>query len=445
LRNELERDRTKTYVVEISPLGLVEMTRQNVTDGPREILTKKCPTCAGDGIVVSEATAALEVERRLRTLGAGSRAQAFQVEVNPKTMSLLLGKGGTRLAEIEEASKKRFFLVPKEGAHADHAAVLAEGKLADLQPPAPIAEGTEVEVKLVELDKHDAGSAVGKLDGIDVVVGGAAKLVGKKAKVRVERVLDGVAYATALKGVEAPEQPITFESEAEKPTRAPTRAKKTVEAGADELELEAVELEEIEAEDDEPEALALTEADVEPDEEPAETGDEAGLAAADGAAPVKKKTRRGSRGGRNRKKTPSAAAAAVDTEIAEAEAPSPSAPRIHVPEFDLDREAKPARTRAAKPAAQEGDAEASEEVADAVGADTGTPDDGAPKKKKTRRGSRGGRNRKKPAGTAVAAADNGAEANVEEAESQPDTSGNGAEPATDEYVPMSEWLDDLDT
>ena len=71
LRTELERDRTKTYVVEISPLGLVEMTRQNVTDGPREILTKKCPTCAGDGIVVSEASAALEVERRLRALAAG--------------------------------------------------------------------------------------------------------------------------------------------------------------------------------------------------------------------------------------------------------------------------------------------------------------------------------------------------------------------------------------
>ena len=42
LEQELARDRTKTYVVEISPLGLVEMTRQNVTDGPREILTNVC-------------------------------------------------------------------------------------------------------------------------------------------------------------------------------------------------------------------------------------------------------------------------------------------------------------------------------------------------------------------------------------------------------------------
>ena len=81
LRTELERDRTKTYVVEISPLGLVEMTRQNVTDGPREVMTRKCPTCGGDGIVYSEASAAIDVERRLRALAAGSRAQAFRVEL----------------------------------------------------------------------------------------------------------------------------------------------------------------------------------------------------------------------------------------------------------------------------------------------------------------------------------------------------------------------------
>ena len=51
------------------------MTRQNVTDGPREILTQKCPTCAGDGIVVSEATAAVDLERKLRALAAASPAR----------------------------------------------------------------------------------------------------------------------------------------------------------------------------------------------------------------------------------------------------------------------------------------------------------------------------------------------------------------------------------
>ena len=49
LRKALDEDRTKTFVVEISPLGLVEMTRQNVTEGVREIMTRPCPTCQRRG------------------------------------------------------------------------------------------------------------------------------------------------------------------------------------------------------------------------------------------------------------------------------------------------------------------------------------------------------------------------------------------------------------
>src|ERR1700761_2933064 len=47
MRKALDADKSKSYVVEVSPLGLVEMTRQNVTDGVREILTENCPTCHG--------------------------------------------------------------------------------------------------------------------------------------------------------------------------------------------------------------------------------------------------------------------------------------------------------------------------------------------------------------------------------------------------------------
>jgi len=132
LRTELERDRTKTYVVEISPLGLVEMTRQNVTDGPREVMTRKCPTCGGDGIVYSEASAAIDVERRLRALAAGSRAQAFRVELADPISSALVGPGARRLLELEALTKKRFFLEGKPQTHLDHFVVLSEGKLADL-------------------------------------------------------------------------------------------------------------------------------------------------------------------------------------------------------------------------------------------------------------------------------------------------------------------------
>ena len=139
LGEELERDRTKTYVVEISPLGLVEMTRQNVTDGPREVMTKKCPTCGGDGIVVSEHTAAVDVERRLRSLVTpGSRDKAFKVEVAAKVAWLVVGPGGSRLRELEETTKRRFFLVGAEGEHLDHFRVLDQGTLEKVAPKLPV-------------------------------------------------------------------------------------------------------------------------------------------------------------------------------------------------------------------------------------------------------------------------------------------------------------------
>jgi ribonuclease G len=362
LKNELERDRTKTYVVEISPLGLVEMTRQNVTDGPREIMTRKCPTCSGAGVVLSETTAAIDVERRLRALAAGSKAKAFKVELNARVASLLIGPGARRLAELEERTKRRFFVETREDVHLDHVAVLDQGTVEQLTPPAPIAEDADVQLELVEVGLHDVGAGIGKVDGYSVEVADAAKLVGKKVKAKVNRVLDGTAYATLVRPAPPAEAetPITAEAEAEKPTRAPRRKKA---AAQPEPKAEAAVVEVVPEESD----TAVEEVVA------AETG-------AEGEQPKpKKKTRRGSRGGRGRKKkTPAAAqaeAAAAPEPEAAPEPQEPAVATIHVPEPDL------------------GQAEAGE------GGEGGNGE--APKpRKKTRRGTRGGRNRRRrPAGS----------------------------------------------
>jgi ribonuclease G len=341
LRTELERDRTKTYVVEISPLGLVEMTRQNVTEGPREILTRKCPTCGGDGVVISEQSAAIDLERRLRGLARGSRVQAYRVEVNAKVASLLIGSGASRLQEIEAASRRRFFLVTKDEVHLDHFLVLEQGKLETVAPEAPFAEGATLELQPVEVGLYDQQAAVAKLDGYDVVVANAARLVGKKVKAKVQRVLPDVAYATVVSAAKGGSAPITAEGEAEKPTRKPAAKKEDAETEAD-AGTETVEM--------------------------AEGGAE---------SEPKKKTRRGSRGGRRRKKPPT----------------------IHVPGAEPSGNGdEPAPTEVPVPL----DAVAAEtdEPKDSVGS---AAEDGTPKKRKTRRGSRGGRNRrKKPAAAAPA-------------------------------------------
>ena len=228
LRQELERDRTKTYVVEISPLGLVEMTRQNVTDGPREVMTRKCPTCDGDGIIVSESTAAVEVERRIRGLVTpGSRAKAFKVELNAKVAELLVGLDGSRIQELEEVTKRRFFFVGVENVHLDHMRVIDQGTVEKLAPSAPVEPGQELELKLGEVGLHDPRAGAGKVKGFEVVVAGAAKLVGKRVQVRITAVLEDVAYAVLTTAQEGATVPITAEAEAEKPTRAKRPSKAT--------------------------------------------------------------------------------------------------------------------------------------------------------------------------------------------------------------------------
>src|SRR5215217_2570509 len=89
LRKTLDEDRTKTFTAEISKLGLVEMTRQNVTEGVREIMTRPCPTCDGEGTVKSEETIAIEFERQLREIASRAKrgTEAFLVQVNPRVSS----------------------------------------------------------------------------------------------------------------------------------------------------------------------------------------------------------------------------------------------------------------------------------------------------------------------------------------------------------------------
>jgi ribonuclease G len=433
LRTELERDRTKTYVVEISPLGLVEMTRQNVTDGPREVMTRKCPTCGGDGIVYSEASAALDVERRLRALAAGSRAQAFRVELADPIASALVGPGARRLIELEALTKKRFFLEGKPETHLDHFVVLSEGKLADLAPPAPIGEEAETMLQLVEVDRYDAAAAVGKLDGLDVVVADAASLVGKRLKVRVERVLDGRAYAVPVRKTKEAPEPLTAEGEAEKPTRKPPARKGSAPARGAEA-----------AEVDEP---VVDEPEVDEDAEIEDASEE--TAEVEATPAPKKKTRRGSRGGRKRKKPTTAQtsdAAEAESAAEDARAESSEPPRavtIHVPGDDLGRDGAAEQTQREATEAEASEPQAADEPVTAEAAEADA--DAAPKpKKKTRRGSRGGRNRKKKP---ASASENGRE--PAETNEQPESAEQPAEAALGngdfEYVPMSEWADELDT
>ena len=201
LRKSLEEDRTKTYVVEISPLGLVEMTRQNVTDGVREIMTRACPTCDGEGVIKSEETIAIEVERRLRDLAKekATGAEAFLVQLNPRVTAQFTGSEARVLLALEEETGKFFHFEGTEGLPLDHFAVVMEGTRDEVAERAvPFRTGDEVLVQIVEPHMYNVDDAVAKVDGYVISVDAGGAHVGQKRLVRIEEAGRTSARATLV-------------------------------------------------------------------------------------------------------------------------------------------------------------------------------------------------------------------------------------------------------
>jgi ribonuclease G len=198
LRKALDEDRTKTFTAEISKLGLVEMTRQNVTEGVREIMSQPCPTCDGEGVIRSEETIALEFERRLLDVATGNPdSEAFLVQINPRVTAQFVGHASRALHALEAQTGKFFHFEGSEGLNLDHFAITFQGTHEEVQERAlPFREGDEVLVDIVEPHMYDVDDAVAKIDGYIISIAGAAAHVGEKRMVRVEQV--GRTAATAL-------------------------------------------------------------------------------------------------------------------------------------------------------------------------------------------------------------------------------------------------------
>jgi ribonuclease G len=206
LRNALDEDRTKTFTAEISKLGLVEMTRQNVTEGIREIMTRPCPTCHGDGVIRSEETISIEFERRLREVAASSPdVEAFLVQMNPRVSAQFTGQGSRVLHALEHQTGKYFHFEGSEGLALDHFAVTFEGTRAEVQERSvPFRVGDEVLVEIVEPHMYDADDGVAKIDGYIISVQGASGQVGQKLMVRIEEVGRTAASAQPIGGPALP-------------------------------------------------------------------------------------------------------------------------------------------------------------------------------------------------------------------------------------------------
>jgi ribonuclease G len=84
LKKALTDDKARTNVLDISALGLVEMTRKRVRQDLQAMFCVPCPTCKGSGLVRSDATMAAEVFRKIRAEVADAQGEEVVIRVHPE-------------------------------------------------------------------------------------------------------------------------------------------------------------------------------------------------------------------------------------------------------------------------------------------------------------------------------------------------------------------------
>jgi ribonuclease G len=106
LERRLERDHAKTQVCEVSPLGLVEMTRKRTRESLEHVLCETCATCSGRGTQKTVETVCYEIFRELlREARVYEEAEHLLVMANQNVIDTLLDEEAASLAELESFIK----------------------------------------------------------------------------------------------------------------------------------------------------------------------------------------------------------------------------------------------------------------------------------------------------------------------------------------------------
>ena len=91
LKLHLKNDRTKTHVVGMTQLGLVEMTRKKMRQNVSTVIQMNCPSCDGTGKVLLPQMVAQEIERKVGRLINEKMASGIIIEAHSLVICELQG------------------------------------------------------------------------------------------------------------------------------------------------------------------------------------------------------------------------------------------------------------------------------------------------------------------------------------------------------------------
>ena len=121
LESALKDDRNRTRIVQVSPSGLVEMTRRRESQSLRAALGEPCPRCGGAGFVARGESVAIDARRQIRALSVGQTGARFTVQMHPATATDFIGEDGEWSRALELETGAQVWVRIDENLTTDHA------------------------------------------------------------------------------------------------------------------------------------------------------------------------------------------------------------------------------------------------------------------------------------------------------------------------------------
>ncbi len=189
LSNAIRNDRTKTYILGLTNLGLVEMTRKKVRQDLSEYLQKSCPFCNGAGRILSPLAASTRVEKELKQKLLEERSEAVLIEMHHEVAAIIIGSGGVNLKRLEEEFKRYIYIRGNKDFHVERFRIIASGSKDEISTLAfPVNKGDIIEVVIEEPNTSNDEDGISRVHGFVVNVEGAGSMVGKKFLIEIMEV-----------------------------------------------------------------------------------------------------------------------------------------------------------------------------------------------------------------------------------------------------------------
>ncbi|MBW1779681.1 MAG: Rne/Rng family ribonuclease [Deltaproteobacteria bacterium] len=118
LKEALSKDKAKTNVLQMSDLGLIEMTRKRTRASLNRLLTEPCFYCEGRGTLKSPNTICYEIFRDLeRECASPEEGGNVYILANPEIDKALREEEQKSIIELEKRINRRIIIIGKESFH----------------------------------------------------------------------------------------------------------------------------------------------------------------------------------------------------------------------------------------------------------------------------------------------------------------------------------------